>query len=395
MGLAGLATSKTTLVCLGTAGILAVGTVVSTLTPETPVAGIAQESGPSVLTTGPETQKITRTGEYWYYFPEGPRGPVMMRVTSEADGRQSNFQVLQNDRGNYTSDNHSIHINNQRMVAEDLVVFQLPTDRPELTEFISRIQGYRDPMEYVSSQGRDLLIATTYDSQNNTHRSRITRQSNVLNERYFLPDWPSGREMVDNRDAMHRRGWTYLRITGQINGEKVSGTGRIPFVYATSKRFSPWLKLQLRGGSKIMDSGAEACVFDGSGKVAARYEGGSFFKGLGRPWMGLHTIDTVRRDAAEKQIWFETKEIPGGDKTEITLTAEQVKLVYTIDMETDVVEKISFSTDDGEGELNFSYLQDIDDIGNEFAPPRIRSDRAPRRQDQGILWLVNLMNRRW
>ena len=43
VGLAGLATSKTTLVCLGTAGVLAVGTAVSTLTPETPVAGSAHE----------------------------------------------------------------------------------------------------------------------------------------------------------------------------------------------------------------------------------------------------------------------------------------------------------------------------------------------------------------
>ncbi len=396
VGLAGLATSKTALVCLSTAGVLAVGTAVSTLTPETPVTGSAQESAPSVLTIGSGTQTSSRTGETWTYFPEGPGGPMMMRVTSEADGRQSHFQVLQNDRDNYTSDNHSIHINNQRMVAEDLSVFQLPTDRPELAGFIARVQGTRNPMRYVPSQGRDVLIVTTYDSQNNTHSSQIIRQPNVLNERYFLPDLPSGPEVVDNRDAMHKRRWTYFRVAGHINGEKVSGTGRIPFVYATSKRFSPWLQLQLRDGSKIVDSGAAACVFDGSGKAVAWYAGGSFFKGLARPWMGLHAIDVVRRDAAEQEVWFETRALRGREQVEVILDCQQVKLVYTIDMETDVIEEIIFSTSDGsQGELRFSYLQDIENVGSEFTPPRIGRNRSAQHDSPGMLWLVKLIKKGW
>ncbi|MFC1792935.1 RNA polymerase sigma factor, partial [Planctomycetota bacterium] len=357
VGLAGLATSKTTLVCLGTAGVLAVGTAVSTLTPETPVAGSAQESVPSVLTAGPGTQTSMRTGEYWYYFPEGPSRPMMMRVKLGAGSNQHKSQFLQNDWSNYHYYRNTICINNHRMYVSDLSVFRLPTDSPELAGFISRVQGFRDPMEYVPSQGRDVLIVTTYDSQRNTHRSRITRQSNVLDERYFRPDWPAGAKVVDNRDAMHRRGWTYFRITGQVNGEEVSGTGRIPFVYATSKQSSPWLKLQLGDSSKIVDSGAEACVYNRSGEAVARYKGGSFFKGLSRPWMGLHTIDTVRRDAAEQEVWFETKHIQDSGKAEVVLTCDQIQLAYAIDMETDVVETITFSEDNGDrGELRFSYL---------------------------------------
>jgi hypothetical protein len=111
--------------------------------------------------------------------------------------------------------------------------------------------------------------------------------------------------------------------------------------------------------------------------------------------MGLHTIDTVRRDAAEKQIWFETKNISGGSKTEVVLTTEQVRLVYTIDMETDVIEKITFSRNDVGGELEFSYLQDIDNISNEFTEPRVASYRSLRQESAGILWLVKLMNSDW
>ena len=392
VGLAGLATSKTTLVCLGIASVVSVGTVVTRLKPQTPVAGIAQESIPSVLTTGSGTQKSTRTGEYWYYFPEGPSGPVMMRVTSEVDGRQSNFKYLQNDSGNYTFDNRSIHINNQRLVNEDLSVFQLPTDSPELTEFISRTQGYREPMEYIPNRGRNLFIRTTYDSQNNTHSSQNTNQSNVLNERYFLPDLPSRPEVIDHRDDMHKRGWTYFRIDGQIDGKQVFGTGRLPFVYQTSKQYSPWLKIQISDGSQIIDSTQGASIIDKDGKIIEAYQARTFFSGLSRPWMGLHSIDTVRRDAAKEHIDFETKIVNGTDNAEVSLTYEQTKLIYTINMESDVVEKISFSTEDGEGELNFSYLQDIDNVGNEFTPPRTGRSRSVQQNSPGVLWLLKLTN---
>ena len=112
--------------------------------------------------------------------------------------------------------------------------------------------------------------------------------------------------------------------------------------------------------------------------------------------MGLHTIDVVRRDAAEKHIWFETRQLSGGDKTEVILTRDQIRMVYTIDMGTDVIEKIVFSADNGiKGELEFSYLQNIDNVGNEFASPRIGNHSKPQQNPPGILWLVKLFNNRW
>src|SRR4030042_6441390 len=133
-----------------------------------------------------------------------------------------------------------------------------------------------------------------------------------------------------------------------------------------------------------------------SGKAVAAYKGGSFFKGLGRPWMGLHTIDTVRRDAAEKQVWFETRHLPDGSKVEVILTHEQTRLVYTFDIQTDVIEKITFSVDNGgEGELEFSSLQNIDKPGKEFFSPRVASYRKLQQNPPGMLWLVKLINSRW
>ncbi|MHC4865365.1 MAG: hypothetical protein ACYTEX_14855, partial [Planctomycetota bacterium] len=208
---------------------------------------------------------------------------------------------------------------------------------------------------------------------------------------YFRYNWPSKVKVVDNRDAMHERGWTYFVIKGRVDGERVSGAGRIPFVYAASRRHRPWLRLKVGGRLEIVDDARQALVYDARGKVVASYAGGSFFKGLGRPWMGLHTIDTVRRDAAEREVWFETKLAASGT-AEVILTAGQVSLLYTIDMERDVIEEITISANNRKGQLRFSYVQDIDEAGGEFVEPRIRRSYGSKRQaSRGILWLTKLI----
>ncbi len=395
--LAAIATSKTAVVSLVTAGVIAGGTIAVTKG-IVKIDGKPQTSEAQILINTPNhTQASINTEQCWYFFPEGAGKPVMMRLLKfNESGENSYCQYLQNQGANYYYDKNTIYINNSRMCSPELSVARLPTDSEDLSEFISRVEGKQADMEYVSSKRKGLLVISKRSTGHGDRIWRIDRHFNVLEEEYFQFNWPESARIVDNRDSMHKRGWTYFRIAGHINGKEVTGTGRIPFVYATSKRYGPWLKLQLGDGSKIVDTGKEACVFNRNSKAVARYKAGSFFDGLCRPWIGLHTIDTVRRDAAEKHIWFETKDIPGSSKTEVVLTSEQIKLVYTIDTETDVIEKIKFSADDsGEGELRFSYLQDIDDIGNEFAPPRTASYRSLQQDSPSVLWLVKLINNSW
>jgi hypothetical protein len=198
-------------------------------------------------------------------------------------------------------------------------------------------------------------------------------------------------KIIDNRDAMHRQGWTYFRITGQIDGERILGTGRTPFVYATSKRFSPWLRLRVGDDLELVDTTAGACIYDDSGKLLVRYKAGSFFKGLARPWMGLHIIDTVRRDAAEQEVWFETKYDPGSGNAQVELTIEKVSLTYVIDLKADVIDQITLSKDGTDkGHLRFSYLQDLNSVGSEFRQPRKRGHQGPLQEPLGLLWLVRL-----
>jgi len=395
--LAAMATSKTAVVSLATAGVIAAGTVATTLGTD------KSDKGPqkSKTQTSFNTPRLTETSksmeQCWYFFPEGVGKPVMMRLLKlGTSGEQSYCRRLQNQHANYYYDKNTIYINNSRMYNPDLSVKRLPTDSEALSEFIAQVEGRPADMEYVSTKKKGLLVICKRSTAGDSKIWRIDRHVNVLEEEYFQLDWPESTRVIDNRDTMHRRGWTYFRITGRIGGEQVAGVGRIPFVYATSKWHYPWLRLQVGNHLRIIDSGTQAHVCDESGKVVAKYPGGSFFRGLGRPWEGLHTIDTVRRDAAEKQVWFETKHVPRAGKAEVLFTCEQTRLTYTIDMETDVIENIAFSTSGGsEGELTFSYLQEFDGETDEFAAPSRRGSSRPRRDQPGMLWLVKLVDSRW
>jgi hypothetical protein len=146
---------------------------------------------------------------------------------------------------------------------------------------------------------------------------------------------------------------------------------------------------------EVVDSAAGAYVRDMDTGAVTTYPAGSFFKGLIRPWMGLHTIDTVRRDAGEQRVWFETKHAPGGTYAEVILSKEQNRLIYTIDMERDVVDRITFSVNynrgrDAEGEVLFSYMDEVEQIGDEFVEPRKKYYGVPQQEEIGMQWLIRL-----
>ena len=177
--------------------------------------------------------------------------------------------------------------------------------------------------------------------------------------------------MIDQRDAMHKRGWTYFKVAGEIAGQRAVGHGRIPFVYSASDKHWPWLNLKVGGQT-----------------VSHRT-----FAGLSRPWMGLHSIDSVRRDAARRGIWFEAELLEDESKAKVMLTSGRGKLAYTIDMEKDVVEKIDFLSETGDslGQLEFTYMQEMGNISGKFAEPTSRSRRQTSLGGRGIKWLFDLI----
>jgi len=363
---AAIATGRTVIVSTAAVGIIAAGTaVVPNLTDGVDVG--PQKSQAESLIAAPRRVKAeTHAGQCWYFFPEGGNGAVMMRLMKPGGGKPA-CRVLQNEYANYFLDEGSIFIRNNRWYNPDFSVMRLPTDSADLSESISRIEGQAGGMDYVSATTKGLLVIT----EQNSGQVRVSRREhhvNVLEEEYFQIDWPGSTPIVDQRDAMHRRGWTYFTVDGEIGGNEVTGAGRIPFVYMTSARHGPWMRLS----------------------IAAKQIADSSFVGFGRPWMGLHTIDTVRRDAAREGLDFETRYTPDGDKAEIVIKTEQGEIVYAIDMAGDVVERITLSASDGgEGELRFTYLQEIGDGGGDFAEPRTGGNTR-RRRNPSLTWLLEL-----
>ncbi|MHC4171818.1 MAG: RNA polymerase sigma factor [Planctomycetota bacterium] len=398
-GIACLATTKTAIVSFTAASVLTAGTIVA---PSMLSKQAAEAPGPSPVSTnavGQFGQSNNSEEEYWYYFPQGPANSMMLRVKSGAVGDKSYWQILQNSLANYYYHDNSVQINNARMFAGDLSVLRIPTDDPKLTAFLYEVEASPPdvrrastrPTKHISATGRGLLVIAARGEAKEDNWARAVRHYNVLEEDYFQGDWPATVKIIDNRDAMHRRDWTYFRVSGQINGQNVSGTGRIPFVYAASERYSPWLKLQV-GSLTIVDTDREAHLSRSASGRLGTYAGGSFFKGLARPWMGFHTIDTVRRDAAEKRISFETKHTPGEPFAQVELICKGVRLVYNINLETDVIDEINFSTDQGSaGNLKFSYLQSIEGVSEEFRPPSRPRRGKTTKSGPGLLWLVQLV----
>ena len=341
-----MASSKAVILPLAAAGAIGVGAIVATSGPEGSTAAPAEREVRISQTADVATEANKTIDEYWYYYPSKADGAVMMRLM---EGRRCT--VRQNESGNYYFDkrDNNIYIENYRPWNEDLGVWRLPTDSLKMREFITQIEGRGYETEYVPAKGDGLLVIARRDTEGKGGHLKTTYQYNVLDEEYFRYNLPASATIIDNRDAMHKRGWTYFRISGQVDGQEVRGTGRIPFVYAASQQHWPWIKVRI-GGEEFIDKD---------------------FRGLGRPWMGLHTIDIVRRDAAEKEIPFETALRAGDSKGQVILAKGTGKSIYTIDMEKDIVERIVL-TGDREGQLEFDYLQEIGGERSEFAEPRGR-----------------------
>jgi RNA polymerase sigma factor (sigma-70 family) len=387
---AGVATSTTGVVSIATAGVLTVGAV-ATAPSLRPAALPSVSISASARAVSPYATSSTAHQQYWYYFPEGPQGPMLLRAQS----RSSVARVLQNDQANYSFSGNTVSINNYRMWLDDLSVFKLPTDGAEMRGFMAQVEGIRNDIQPVSAgRGRGLLAIVERKGENaEVSQPWTIRSSNVLDSDYFQSDWPSDARVVDNRDAMHQRGWTWFRVRGDVRGQSVMGAGRIPFVYAAVRPHSPWLRLKVGDTLTAADGGSAALLQDAQGTALGKYPAGSFFKGLSRPWMGLHTIDSVRRDAAERRAWFETRVLSGGSEAQVTVLSDKTKLVYLIDIEADLVRQIALWVNDSQvGSLEFEYLPDANVGAGEFTAPSTRADPLSLRDGGGLLWLVRLAN---
>lgn len=376
VALIGTAGTKAGLLSLAAAGAITAGAVsIPTGPPATPAQLPTTLAVNSAFQSNIIPPAAQQDREYWYFYPDGPSGPVWTRLWQwDTDQKNRKCLWLQNAEynGYFPKGSSTLSLVNYRLYNPDLSVKRLPCDPPALTNFLTRVEHKSSNFDYVRDTSRNLWVIVKQNGEESQTFTQRNYQYEIMQEEYFQPTRTTKSSYNDRRDTMHQRGWTYFTIQGQINNQSVQGKGRIPFTYAKLDQHYPWLKLRV-GAVELTDVG-----------------GRKLFIGLARPWMGLHTIDTIRRDAAGRRIHFQTQYTPGKRYARVILNHAQGRLAYTIDMEKDVIDKITFFTDDSNeatGELNFSYLQELKEETHQFIQPR--KSRYDSFED-GMSWLYEL-----
>ncbi len=356
--------------------------------------------------------------EQWYQFPEGAGGPFFYRMQRWDPWQKHKLcSWVQNaDANYYVFAGKRIHINNARLFNGSLRVETIPTDSVELCEFIRQMEEPDAPLA-VEGLTTHAVTARAHPTpaEHETQRDpasgflsrKIDHRFPELGPFHTTYDYaaqpssafndPTGLPIVDERDEMHRRGWTWFRITGEIGDRRITGKGRLPLVYSAFKTHFPWLQLACEGGPELVDLPGGARVTGGTGQPerVRAYPAGSFFSGLARPWIGFHTLDVIRRDAAGQRIPFNTQRLDERWAL-IRLVSTQTPLVGAassrVDLDRDLLEQIVLVADAPAGDslarLRFEYLQEVAGLEAEFAVPATPAQvsAAAASQAPGPLW---------
>lgn len=387
--LAAVTTARAAMVALATVGVSAAA--VSLVVDRPGGDGLFRSGVPYMAAAG--AQEV-QSQQDWYYYPPEADGAVLIQTRGIAEDQQPEWCWFQNEEGNYLHSGHTVYRTNAHYYAPDLATMRLPTDDAAMRSFLDQVESSHSSAHYVRPTQKGLLVVVgNGDEGPFTH---VRTPYDITDEQAFQYPWQQDVRIVDRRDALHKEGWAYLQIKGQVKGRVIEGIGRIPFVLGQRRSVPPWLRLAVQGSVVLEDQPEAAVVRERSGRVQHRFAGGTFLQGLSRPWEGLHTIDTIRRDAASRRLRFETRDVIEHQQADIAVMQQDVELVYTIDLDADVVREIALYERQSEvGRLRFEYVRDLetelDGIGE--AGPNRR--RLPRQERSDRLWLFELVQAAW
>ena len=109
--------------------------------------------------------------------------------------------------------------------------------------------------------------------------------------------------------------------------------------------------------------------------------------------MGLHCIDTVRRDAALSKIAFKTEMLSNESLCKVSLLHPKGTIEYTIDLYKDLIKKISFLDESGSpcGDIIFEYLEMAPTNHELFKKPVLNKYSRSMKRER-IHWLAELVS---
>lgn len=350
--------------------------------------------------------------EMWFQMPEGPDGPFLMRM-QRWDPKQTQRLCwwVQNGRGNYYvhSGRREIYISNDNLARSNYQVRTLPTDDEEFLAFVRQMDKHNGLVDTEAEK-----LTCRRDPQTGYLVTRIDQRFAELGNfttRYEYGsidparfDPPQGMPVHDGRDAIHTRGWTYFRVSGELADRRVAGRGRLPIYYDFVREHAPWLAIYADGRLLAFDDPRGTRWFHPDGRLERCEPAGALFRGLARPWTGFHTIDVIRRDAARQRIPYTTTLVDPPSLVEVALTTQQAEiettLRYHINMADDLLIAIEIwqgseaSPKRMIGRLAFDYLQaaNAEAMVDGIEPPRVKIlGDTPASSDASVLWPLRLV----
>jgi len=108
------------------------------------------------------------------------------------------------------------------------------------------------------------------------------------------------------------------------------------------------------------------------------------------------------RKCHRTEIVTEIKRLDGNyyGKVEVVLFEQtdrgQIQIAYTVDIGNDIIEKIEFlangdAENNEQGVLRFTYLEDIEQLTEEFTEPtKIKVQKTKHQDNMGMSWLIEL-----
>lgn len=334
--------------------------------------------------------------EQWYYYPEGVDGPLLARMQRwRPDLSQKLCAWMLNEEGHYyyNSGGPTVYRENSTWFWSNGDVRYFPYDEPNISTALGM-----DTNEGVLTFERDeqtQLLTHTFDSRfPDLGTLEDTFQYNQTERSFFTYPWPKETPVIDKRDTMHRRGWTYLEIQGTLCEQPVQGHAYIPFYYKTYQTHKPWLTITV-GQDRIFTTQQKGSQYSQNGEIQ---QGPTklLWSGLPRPWLGLHSVDLIRRDAAQQQLYNTHHFCFDSNYGEITIMQTQgyqtKSLRYGIDLDNDLIKTLDFIVNDQTvGHLSFRYLQEFDATEPQSPPKWSQHSPHSSLPDQGIQWLMELI----
>lgn len=384
-----IATTKTALT-LSAGGVITLGIIAgASLNPSNDTLQPPHQQTRDVVQDSSITSGDTDI-EGYYYYPRGSDGPVMMRLSIST--AKTSYQVLQNDKGNYFLENmgQKVTVNNHHYWNPDMSVMLLPTDSPEFAMFLGNFANRQSNSRVNFSATRDLLIAASKQKGTNNITFSMQHYDALMEER-FQYNWPAESTVMDKRDGIHQQGWCYFTMKGAFKDREISGLGQVPFKYPVSQTRPAWFAIKIDDVIELFDGGNSAVMKNSNGSIAS-YPAQTFLTGLNKPWIGLHCIDTVRRDAALSKIAFKTEMLSDEALCKVSLLHPKGTIEYTIDLYKDLIEKISFLDKSGSpcGDIIFQYSVTAPTNLELFKKPALKKYSSSIKRER-IHWLAELV----